>query len=133
MGLPFVLFISLVSGTLITAIYEKLFRGVKFSINGYHLHHSLYGIALICAAVFLYFHDVQTSILLYMVAFGLGSILQHTYSEHFVFIEKEVWETNLVEGWRETSETFLTRGIWITFYKNDKLLDTEENIVTAPE
>jgi len=133
MGLFFMLVISLVSGAMITAFYEKFFRGIKLSVNDYHLHHSLYGIVLILVSVLLYSREVELAILLGTVAFGLGSILQHTYSEHLVFIEKEDWEINRIEGWKETSKTYFTKGIWITFYRNDKLLGAETNIASKQQ
>jgi hypothetical protein len=129
MGFFFLLSISFLSGVKLTAFYEQIFRGVKFSVNGYHLHHSLYGVVLIVGAALLHLHQVEAAILLCMTTFGLGSILQHTLSEHFVFIERENRESNRLEGWEETSETFFSKGIRVTFYRNDNLLNAEADAV----
>ncbi len=125
MGLFLLLFISLVSGIKLTAIYEKIFRGVKLSVNDYHLHHSLYGVVLIAGAALLHLHRVEALILLCMATFGLGSILQHTWSEHFVFVERENRELNRLQGWEKTSETFFSKGLRIAFYRNDRLMQAK--------
>lgn len=133
MGLFFLLSFSLVSGVKLTAFYEQIFRGVKFSVNGYHLHHSLYGAVLIAGAALLYLHQVEAVVLLCVTTFGLGSILQHTRSERFVFIERENRESNRLEGWETSSETFFSRGIRITFYRNARLLNAEADVVCDPK
>ncbi len=120
MGLFLLASASFVSGIKLTALYERLFRGVKFSLNDYHVHHSLYGVALIAAAAALHLNQASAALTLGMIAFGLGSILQHTRSEHFVFIERENRELNRLEGWTITSETAFGGPIRITFYRNGR-------------
>ena len=133
MVLFFLLSFTFISGIKLTALYEKIFRGVKFSVNGFHLHHSLYGVVLIAGAALLHLHQVEAVILLCMTTFGLGSILQHTLSENFVFIERENRELNRLGGWEETSETFFSRGIRITFYRNNSLLGAKADVVCDPK
>ncbi len=121
MGLFLLASASFASGIKLTALYEHLFRGVKFSINDYHLHHSLYGVALVAAAGMLHLNQAAVVLTLGMLAFGLGSIVQHTRSERFVFIERENRESNLLQGWEKTSETMWGREFRITFYRNSRM------------
>lgn len=121
MGLFLLASASFVSGIKLTALYEHFFRGVKFSINDYHLHHSLYGVALVAAAGILHLNQAAVVLALGMLAFGLGSIAQHTRSERFVFIERENRESNLLQGWEKTSETTWGRKFRITFYRNSRM------------
>ena len=86
--LYFINFLSVTSGILITALYEKHTKGIEICINGYHLHHSLYGVLLIIVSIFLYILKTDVSIIFPIIGFSLGNILQHTKKEKFVFIDK---------------------------------------------
>lgn len=112
---------SFFSGIKLTALYERIFRGIKVSLNDYHFHHSLYGVALIGIAATLHLNQAAAVLTLGMAAFGAGSILQHTRSEHFVFIERENRRSNLLEGWEKTSEASFGKDLRITFYRNHRL------------
>jgi len=113
---------SFISGIKLTVVYERLFRGVKFSLNDYHFHHSLYGVVLIGIAATLHWNQSAAFLTLGMAAFGLGSILQHTRSERFIFIERENRGSNLLEGWEKAFETSFGEDLRITFYRNSRLL-----------
>ena len=84
----FIIFLSIISGILITALYEKHTKGIEICINGYHLHHSLYGVLLIIVSIFLYILKTDVAIISPIIGFSLGNILQHTKKEKFVFIDK---------------------------------------------
>lgn len=56
---------------------------------GYHIHHSMYGIALIVLNIVLFLMDKRSTDFLY-TAVGVGIIIMHTFSDgKFVFIEKQ--------------------------------------------
>lgn len=56
--------------------------GIK---KGYHLHHSMYGLALFALTPITVGNLVET---LAVVGFGLGIIIEHTIHDGFVFVNK---------------------------------------------
>jgi len=79
------LILGLIFGILFTIIYEFLLKIIPslpiVKLNGFHFHHSIYGVIFIVVYFF-----VKIPLLL---GIGLGIILWHSWNEKkFVFINK---------------------------------------------
>ena len=79
---------SIILGIVAAFAYESLagpigvniFKRDALIINGYKLHHSLYGI------LFLGIGYVNKN--LFLAGFGVGIIIQHTFTDGFRFVQK---------------------------------------------
>lgn len=96
----FIFIFGIIFGLLITFIFEMILKtNVKWRVEyyekhqtflGYHLHHSMYGVAFMLLGVILFFRH-QTVSSIFFMGVGVGVIIMHTVSEsRFVFIEKEL-------------------------------------------
>lgn len=98
MDIIYIILQGFFAGIVATWLFELILKNNKRLRNryyhhhavlfGYHVHHSLYGLIAIVAAVILFaFHqDIDATLLLW---FGIGVITVHTFSDgKFVFIEK---------------------------------------------
>lgn len=82
------LLISFLLGIVAAYLYESLaglvgkniFNKEALIVNGYKLHHSLYGVLFLVLA----YINKNT----FFVGFGLGIIAQHTLTDGFRFIQK---------------------------------------------
>ena len=83
------LLIGVIAGYLFIIFYEMVFYYIRKKIRkkpvvrfeGYHLHHSLYGLA----CLFLYIIKPYP----FLLGFGLGIIIRHTQVERkFIFVGK---------------------------------------------
>lgn len=95
-------FIWVLDGVAVTILFEMILKTNKKLrdryyrrqeiILGYHTHHSTWGLLSILAGIVLFFANHKT-IGLFLVALGIGIIIQHTLSAgRFVFIEKQKTE-----------------------------------------
>jgi hypothetical protein len=76
------LFGGIIAGFSIMTIYSKLTKGNKLVIGAYHLHHSLYSILFIVAALII----GNQSISVLLIGMAVGTIIEHTCSDRFVFV-----------------------------------------------
>lgn len=87
-------FVSFILGIVVAYIYEvfgrmigiNVFKRDALIISSYKLHHSLYGV------LFLMLANINKSI--FLTGFGLGIIVQHTFTDGFRFIQK-IWEPKI--------------------------------------
>lgn len=95
----YLLIIGLVSGIVLTWVFEFVLKHNKKLrhryywhhqlFRGWHIHHSIYGIffILLNIAMFLYEHEMTD---FFYTALGVGIIIMHTISDgRFIFIEKQ--------------------------------------------
>lgn len=90
---------GLLLGMIATWLFELILKTNKKLKNryykhhnvflGYHVHHSIYGLAAILAGIVLFLINEKSSALFY-VALGIGIITVHTISDgRFVFFDKQ--------------------------------------------
>ncbi len=91
MMLMFALFATaLAAGIVVTKVYERFTVGITVWVKGYHLHHSLYGLALLAVAVLFHLTHPDILLLILISGIGIGIIIQHTRSENrFVFVDRD--------------------------------------------
>jgi len=86
-------------GVVATWLFEQILKRNKKLKNryyrhhevlfGYHVHHSVYGLACFIASIVLFLSHRYSSAIFWL-AFGVGIIFEHTISDRkFVFMEKQ--------------------------------------------
>ncbi len=91
----FIIFLGFFTGHTFSRLLYRTFHPIRkwkgiSRQKGYHIHHSMYGVALLFS---LPLFDPQILMTLFLSSLAVGIILDHTRNEGFIFITKEANDT----------------------------------------